>query len=394
MENLSLIDVNKPEKLKSTLNELINYKNNAQEIPEITAKKLGLGNVDNTRDIDKPLSTAQQEYVDNENEKDVKLKSENLQEIDSDIMLGAGKTLYLKRGNDTRQEAVGITNDEGYEHLNVGSASVPLRLKHSTADINNVIVSKNPKVQITDEHGSVTEEEVAFISNIGGAVENKLDKDVLEGAETANGVVTAVGENYVSDTNVDEFGLRISVRNISTGALISETIIPFKLASILSRGLMSKEDVATLNNLVTKVASMDGRTSRYIYTDSKNPTAEEIDAFARVYGNEAPYSGVAVVVDKTYHIWHYYENDDIGWKDDGADTVTQATNTTLGIVLGSTADGKITIETDGSMSVVGWDALVAKVNSLQDTATTRDEVQTMIDTAIANSITQAMEGSY
>ena len=73
---------------------------------------------------------------------------------------------------------------------------------------------------------------------------------------------------------------------------------------------------------------------------------------------------------------------------------TQATNTTLGIVLGSTADGKITIETDGSMSVVGWDALIAKVASLQDTATTRDEVQTMIDTAIANSITQAMEGSY
>lgn len=390
MENLSLIDVNKPEKLKTTLNELINYKNNAQEIPNITAETLGLGNVDNTRDVDKPLSTPQKEYVDKENEKNVKLESDKLQEVESDIMLGNGKTLYLKRGNDTRQEVANITNDDGYEYLNVGSPSVPLRLKHSTVDINNATVSKNPAVQITDEDGTITEENVAFISDIEEATYNKIDKDVLKNSETANGIVTAVEENYATDTNVDEFGLRISVRNISSGVLISETIIPFKLASILSRGLMSKEDVTTLNNLVTKVASMDGKTSRYIYTDSKNPTAEEIDAFARVYGNEEPYSGVAIVVDKTYHIWHYYENDDIGWKDDGADTVTQATNTTLGIVLGSTDDGKITIETDGTMSVVGWDTLVAKVNSLQDTSTTRNEVQTMIDEAIGS----AIGGSY
>lgn len=390
MENLSLIDVNKPEKLKAVLNELVNYKNSAQEIPEITAEKLGLGNVDNTRDIDKPLSTAQKEYVDKESEKNVKLKSENLQKIDSDIMLGAGKSLLVERGDDTRQEAVNITNDNGYEHLNVGSASVPLRLKHSTSDINGTNVSKNPKVQVVDKNGTATEEEVAFVSDINDSAESKIDKDVLSGAETANGVVTAVSENYVSDTHVDEMGLRISVRNVSTGALISETIIPFKLASVISRGLMSKEDVATLNSLVTKVASMDGRTSRYIYVDSKNPTAEEIDAFVRSYGNEAPYAGIAVVVDKTYHIWHYYENDDIGWKDDGSDTVTQATNTTFGIVLGSTVDGKIFVESDGTMSLVGYDALLSKVNSLQDTSTTRDEVQTMIDNAIGN----AIGGSY
>ena len=385
MENLSLIDVNKPEKIKSTLKELINYKNNAAEIPNITKETLGLGNVDNTRDADKPLSAAQQTYIDNENTKDVKLQSDTIQEIDSDIALGESKTMFIKRGNGTRQEIVNITNEDGYEYLNLGGAGIPLKLKHNKVDINGTIVSKNPKVSVTDENGAITEEEITFKSDIV----NKINKDVFKGAESENGVVTSVAGEYLTDTSVDEMGIRISVRNIGTGELISETLIPLKLASLLSRGLMSKEDVAALNDLVTKVAAMEGKTSRYIYTASKSPTASEIDVFVQSLGHTAPYSGIAVVVDKTYHIWHYYENSS-SWKDDGSDTVTQATNTTLGIVLGSTADGKITIETDGTMSLVGYDALLSKVNSLQDTATTRDEVQTMIDEAIGS----AIGGSY
>ena len=40
MESLSLLDANKPEKVKDALNELIKYKNSAMEIPNITAESL------------------------------------------------------------------------------------------------------------------------------------------------------------------------------------------------------------------------------------------------------------------------------------------------------------------------------------------------------------------
>ena len=374
MENLSLIDVNKPEKLKSTLNELINYKNNAQEISEITAEKIGLGNVDNTKDIDKPLSRAQETYIDNENAKDVKLQSDVIQEIDSDIMLGKNNSAYIKRSNNTRQEVFNITNIDGQEYMNIGSVNVPLRLNHSKVDINNTVNSLNPSIRITDENGSIIDEHIAFVSD----TTKKIDKSILINAETENGIVTAVNGNFISEAQVDEMGLHISVRNITNGELISKTIIPFKLASLISRGLMSKEDVATLNNLVAKVASMEGRTSRYIYTDSQNPTSDDIDAFARSYGNHVPYSGVAIVVDKTYHIWHYYENDDIGWRDDGSDTVTQATNTSFGTVIGSTINGKISIETDGSMSLVGYDSLISSITNLQNNSATKSDIQNAI----------------
>ena len=390
MEKLTLLEVNKPEKIKETLNELINYRNTAGELPEITAEKLGLGNVDNTHDLDKPLSTAQKTYIDNENLKYVKLKSSFIQKIDGDIAIGEDKTLYIERGDETFQEALSIANLHGYETFNVGSLNVPLKLQHSKVDINGTIVSENPKIDITDETGTVTQEKLAFIRD----VDNKISKNVLANAETTNGVVTSVAGEYLTDTSVDEMGIRISVRNISTGELISETLIPLKLASLLSRGLMSKEDVAALNDLVAKVAAMEGKTSRYIYTDTKSPTANEIDTFVQSLGHTSPYSGIAVVVDKTYHIWHYYDNDNIGWKDDGSDTVSQATNTSLGIVLGSNQDGKVYVESDGTMSLIGYDSILSDIKSLQDTSTTRNEVESMINEAIGQSITTALGGDY
>lgn len=64
MDNLSLIDANKPEKVKDTLNTLIGYMNDLGKIPNITKESIGLGNVDNTSDANKPISTPTKNYVD------------------------------------------------------------------------------------------------------------------------------------------------------------------------------------------------------------------------------------------------------------------------------------------------------------------------------------------
>lgn len=366
MEKITLLEVNKPEKVKEVLNELINHKNTAGEIPEINAEKLGLGNVDNTRDINKPLSVAQKTYVDNENQKNVKLESQSPQRINSDILMAETKKIYFERGDGTAQETIGIENEEGHETLNVGSLNIPLKLQHSKTDINGTIVSANPKVVVTDETGSVSEEELAFTSDIEAINDAKIDKETL--ANT--GVVSSIFGKYFTDVTVDEMSLNIAVKNVLTGALISETALPLKIASNLSRGLMSKEDVITLNELVQRVTAMEGKGARYIYTESTTPTAEEIDVFVQNLGHSAPYTGIAIVVAKTYHVWHFYENDNVGWRDDGSDTVSKATNNSLGIVIGSNEAGKIYIESDGSMSVVGFDAILDRITMLENTSLT------------------------
>lgn len=375
MDNLSLLDANKPEKVKNALNELIDYKNGATELPNITAEKLGLGKVDNTRDMEKPVSTPQKNYIDSVNEKNVKLENSTPQTIDSDIVLDENRTLYGKRGNNTDEVLIGIKNEGGYEAVKVGSKNIPLKIQHSVKDINDVEVSKNPKITIKDEDGTEEEDNLALSSDlqtlknqletkVSEKDNTKVDKTVLAGAETANGVVTDVDGDCFLNAQIDDMKLVLKVRSIADGALLKETSIPIKLASALTRGLMSKEHVAALNGLVSKVASLEGQNARYFYTESSTPTQTEIDAFVQAQGKEAPYTGVAVVVGNTYHIWHYYENDNIGWRDDGVDTVTMATNTLLGIVKGSELAGKIYIETDGSMSLVGYDNLTSKISSI------------------------------
>ena len=82
-----------------------------------------------------------------------------------------------------------------------------------------------------------------------------------------------------------------------------------------------------------------------------------------------PFRGISVVIDETYHIWHYYPNEGdsgvIGWKDDGLDTVQQFTNATAGIIKGSTNDGQVYAESNGTGSVNGWNDLKNRVSNVE-----------------------------
>lgn len=377
MKNLSLIEVSKPEELKNALNELINYKNTAGELPNITAESLGLGNVDNTSDANKPVSTAQKTYIDNENTKDVKLESDTMQTIDSDIEIADGKSLYGERGNGTTEQLVAIKNEGGFENVEIGSPNIPLKLHHSMKDINNSSLTKNPKVSVKDADGETTEEKMAFISDVQGAktelnnsltseINKKINKSSFANAETPNAIVTdVVGEN-LDESDVDSASIRIVKRSVENGSVLLNEATSIKLASTASRGLMSKEQVSTLNDLTDRMQAMEGKASRYLYDAKTNPSASEIDTFVKSMGHTVPFTGIAVVVDETFHVWHYYENDNIGWKDDGSDTVSKATNSSLGIVKGETSEGKVSVENDGTMSLVGYDTLKSKVTSIEN----------------------------
>lgn len=133
-------------------------------------------------------------------------------------------------------------------------------------------------------------------------------------------------------------------------------------ATTTTSGLMPKEAVQEIADLSERVSDLEGPTRRYLYTDSDNPTAEDINDFAISVGLSAPFSGIAVVVASTLHIWHYYTNG--GWRDDGKDTVQTANQTTLGIVMGSTDNGKVFVETDGTMSLNGYDDITQNISDI------------------------------
>lgn len=165
--------------------------------------------------------------------------------------------------------------------------------------------------------------------------------------------------------------------NLKTGATSQETHT-FNLANSTTAGLMSKEDVQALSDLQARVGNLENKTTRLLFT-GQDANATTINTFVTGLGYTSPFEGIAVVVemaDGTHHIWHYYSNDNIGWKDDGIDTVNLFTNTTAGIVKGSTGTaGKIFAENDGTASVIGWDNLTNKVN---DNSTNIGNIQTSL----------------
>ena len=133
------------------------------------------------------------------------------------------------------------------------------------------------------------------------------------------------------------------------------------------------------NVLSQRVDNLEGKTTRLFYGEGtlSSPTAVEIKAF--VDGQEveppytAPYSGIAVVVyltdESTYHIWHYYTNLS-SWKDDGVDLVSTFTNTTKGIIQGTTSTGYISAE-NGFGKVNGWAELNSTVSNNYSTLDTK-----------------------
>ena len=141
--------------------------------------------------------------------------------------------------------------------------------------------------------------------------------------------------------------------------------------------MMSPADYLQIRNNTSRIEALEGQTKRLLYTASTNPTQQQIQTFVDSYltsigvtPSAEAYQGIAVVVAGTYHIWHYYNTQGVGWKDDGLDTVSQFTNSSPGVIQGKQADGFVYAENDGIGSVYGWSQLKARVSNLETSAQT------------------------
>lgn len=193
----------------------------------------------------------------------------------------------------------------------------------------------------------------------GVVVLNAADVLALSLEQADKDVLTELSFRYDGDNVYLDKGLTNIASDDKTN--LSEQV---QLASDSQAGLMSMADYQQIRKNTERIESLEGKTTRLLYSAKTNPTAEDINTFVTGLGYTAPFEGIAVVVDQTFHIWHYYENDNIGWRDDGADTVNQFTNTSLGTIKGAEVDGKVYAETDGTGSVYGWGALKGQVTNI------------------------------
>ena len=129
-------------------------------------------------------------------------------------------------------------------------------------------------------------------------------------------------------------------------------------------GIMSASVYAAMEDVITsntsRISVLEQSTLTYDISGlvSADPTNAEISAaFQQKYPNIPIQPGIRVADYNNARFWQYGNN---MWILLTQVIINTATNESLGIVKGSNTDGKVFVETDGSMSVKGYDGLVAK----------------------------------
>lgn len=136
-------------------------------------------------------------------------------------------------------------------------------------------------------------------------------------------------------------------------------VVSREQAGIMSASVYAAmEDVIANNTSRISVLEQSALTYDISGLVSADPTNAEISAaFQQKYPNIPIQPGIRVADYNNAHFWQYGNN---MWILLTQINIQTATNESLGIVKGSNTDGKIFVETDGSMSLKGYDALVSK----------------------------------
>lgn len=311
---------------------------------------VGLDQVDNTSDKDKPISNTQQEALNRKLD-----KQQPLSEVgkflyvsdNGDIDYKNVDTIEVKLNDEIIDTDAGIfnfSNNFTVSSIECGQVDIDLseEFKESVGKIDSISLNGVP--QTIDENKNV---------NLVIPIDDKLDKSNADRDVLTNQTISINGDN-VSLVN--------SYINLNSLVTKTQSNI-FSLANDNQAGLMSVSDYKSIRDLQARVGQLEQKATRLLYDEKLYPTAEEINNFVTSLGYTAPFEGIAVVVSGTNHIWHYYEGD-VGWKDDGVDVVSQFTNDVAGIIKGAAIDGKVYAETDGTGSVYGWDALNTKITNI------------------------------
>ena len=199
---------------------------------------------------------------------------------------------------------------------------------------------------------------------------DELSTDIQNNTTAISTINTAINRNVMtglavsnnsSTTNVSLDG---SLVNLRSGATTSSTVA-LPVASASAAGVMNS---ATFNAIQSNSADIDAilNGSVAISNLSSSPSQNDLTTAWETATGYSELINRAAILDVTNDkTWTYYDNTTTWYPSDNTTTVTisQWTNSSAGIVKGSTAEGQIFAENDGTGSVNGYDTLKANLTT-------------------------------
>lgn len=199
--------------------------------------------------------------------------------------------------------------------------------------------------------------EATNTANAAAAQANSAYNRATDALNTANSVAADVSRSLI-DLNAAGDGSTVTLnapRNTGNPATA-----PLPVADATKAGVMNSATYVNLQNLNTRVSSLENQTTTYIVSfTNDNPTQDEINNAYKTAYPTAPFPPIdgTTVIDSTRQLYYRWVKNGAIWIKTTGFVVSQFTNETLGTIKGSTVAGQIQAETDGTGSLVGYDQI-------------------------------------
>lgn len=203
-------------------------------------------------------------------------------------------------------------------------------------------------------------------------IEDELGSDALPGtiyyriSKVEGDVITLkpLVNDSINKVDVEGDASTVYHKALHNSGIVENDALP--VASDTKAGIMSAGMYVGFNgsiqNLQARMAVLEGVGITYQLSGlPDNPTDAQItSAFREQYPNVPLSAGIRVADYDKAKIWQYSGT---AWIQLTSLNIDKATSTSLGVVMGSvtsdTNEGKIFVEVDGTMAVIGWDTLKA-----------------------------------
>ena len=236
--------------------------------------------------------------------------------------------------------------------------------------------------KLKDDTASASDKATEALGTVGTALSNSVTalstantakatadalKTTVDEHTTSIEAVEIVAEQALTDAN-DAFD-QASITQTAEAATITMTRgtglqkqIPFPIASSVQTGMMNAQTYAGIVNLTARVDKLEAsKTVYYVTFSSSSPTESELTSLFTTVAGRAPVAG-DYLTDIAKSLTYGYNGTNWIKVETSAD-VPIFTSEAPGLIKGSTVDGTVAAETDGTGSVNGWDNVKTTLNN-------------------------------
>ena len=267
----------------------------------------------------------------------------------------------------------GVSIDNNVINVDTSSLATKTALAAESAKLDRKIDTQSARLD-----ARIDASDIRIESNADAilTIEDELGSDALPGtiyyriARVEGDVITLrpLVEGSVKSVNVEGDASTVYHKALHNNGIVETDAIP--VASETKAGVMSAGMYVGFNgsiqNLQARMSVLEGVGITYQLTGlSDTPSDAEITAaFQAQYPNVPLSAGIRAADYPKAKIWQYSGS---SWIQLTSININIATSTALGLVKGSATSeankGRIFVEIDGSMTVIGWDTLNALVSS-------------------------------